>query len=66
MKGSVLSTLLAAVPAVMAGGLAWPEAEGKRIKYTTVKGYFLQDEASTDPNGFDYVGCQRLEEGQQG
>jgi len=25
------------------------------IKYTTVTGYFLQDEPSTDPNGFDYV-----------
>jgi len=24
------------------------------IKYSTVTGYFLQDEPSTDPNGFDY------------
>jgi hypothetical protein len=39
----------------MAG--AWPEAEGKRIKFNTVGGYFLQDEPTTDPNGFDYVCC---------
>lgn len=51
MKGSILS-LLALAPAA----LAWPEAEGKDIRFSTVGGYFLQDEASTDPSGFDYVG----------
>ncbi|KFA67986.1 hypothetical protein S40285_03526 [Stachybotrys chlorohalonatus IBT 40285] len=50
MKGSILS-LLALAPAA----LAWPEAEGKDIRFSTVGGYFLQDEASTDPSGFDYV-----------
>lgn len=27
----------------------------KRYKYSTVKGYFLQDDSSTDPNGFDFT-----------
>lgn len=26
-----------------------------RIEYSTVTGYFLQDESSTDPSTFDYV-----------
>ena len=25
------------------------------IEYTTVKGFFLQDEPETDPSAFDYV-----------
>ncbi|KAF9880594.1 GPI anchored protein [Colletotrichum karsti] len=52
MKGSVLSTVLALAPAALA---AWPEAEGKTIKYTSVPGYFLQDDNSTNPTGFDYA-----------
>ncbi|RVX75558.1 hypothetical protein B0A52_00911 [Exophiala mesophila] len=31
------------------------EQTAKRYKYTTVKGYFLQDDPSTDPNGFDFT-----------
>ncbi|KAI8277923.1 putative phosphoglycerate mutase [Colletotrichum sp. SAR 10_98] len=52
MKGLALSALLALAPAALA---AWPEAEGKTIKYTSVPGYFLQDDNSTDPSGFDYA-----------
>ncbi|KAJ0386896.1 hypothetical protein COL922a_003372 [Colletotrichum nupharicola] len=52
MKGLTLSALLALAPAALAG---WPEAEGKKIKYTSVPGYFLQDDNSTDPSGFDYA-----------
>jgi hypothetical protein len=53
MKGLVVSTLLAAVPMALC---SWPEAAGKSIKYTTIPGYFLQDDLATDPNTFDYVG----------
>ncbi|KAK0374432.1 phosphoglycerate mutase [Colletotrichum limetticola] len=52
MKGLVLSSVLALAPLALA---AWPEAEGKDIKYTSVPGYFLQDDNSTDPTGFDYA-----------
>lgn len=30
-------------------------AQASTINYTTVTGYFLQDEESTDPTTFDYV-----------
>lgn len=53
MKSSILSTLLALAPAALG---CWPEAEGKEIKYSTVGGYFLQDESDTVPDTFDYVG----------
>ncbi|KAI9162911.1 putative phosphoglycerate mutase [Paramyrothecium foliicola] len=53
MKASVLSALAAAVPALALAD--WPEAQGKRIKFTTVTGYFLQDETTTEPSGFDYA-----------
>lgn len=33
----------------------WPEAEGNEIRYSTVRGYFLQDEPDTNPATFDYV-----------
>lgn len=53
MRSSLFSAaVLALAPAVRAD---WPEAEGKSIKFSTVTGYFLQDEASTNPSGFDYV-----------
>lgn len=52
MKGLALSLALALAPAALA---YWPEAEGKSIKFTSVPGYFFQDDDATDPNGFDYV-----------
>ncbi|TDZ39068.1 putative phosphoglycerate mutase [Colletotrichum spinosum] len=52
MKGLLLSTVLALAPAALA---AWDAAEGKSIQYTSVPGYFLQDDNSTDPTGFDYA-----------
>lgn len=51
MKGIVVQALLFA-SSVMAG---WPEAKGKLIKYSSVPGYFLQDDPNTDPSTFDYV-----------
>ena len=39
-------------------GLA-ASAHATSIKYTTVKGYFLQDESSTNPSTFDYVSTAR-------
>jgi hypothetical protein len=39
-------------------GLA-ASAHAASIKYTTVKGYFLQDESSTDASTFDYVSTPR-------
>lgn len=30
-------------------------AQASAVNYTTVKGYFLQDETSTDASSFDYV-----------
>lgn len=30
-------------------------SSSKYIEYTTVEGYFAQDEPSTDPDTFDYV-----------
>ncbi|KAL8418287.1 hypothetical protein RB594_001772 [Gaeumannomyces avenae] len=52
MKSSILGAALALVPSALAG---WPEAEGKSIKLTAVRGYFLQDEPPTEPSGFDYA-----------
>jgi hypothetical protein len=39
---------------LVALGLA-ATAQAAYYEYTTVPGYFLQDEASTDPSTFDYV-----------
>jgi hypothetical protein len=39
---------------LVALGLA-ATAQAAYYEYTTVTGYFLQDEASTDPSTFDYV-----------
>ncbi|OAA34180.1 Histidine phosphatase superfamily, clade-1 [Metarhizium rileyi] len=33
----------------------WHEAKGKDIQYTSVGGYFLQDDPNTNPDGFDYA-----------
>jgi hypothetical protein len=30
-------------------------SEASYVNYTTVAGYFLQDEATTDPSTFDFV-----------
>lgn len=54
MKGSIVSAALAFVPAALAQW-TWEEAEGKSINFTSVPGYFLQDDAATNPTGFDYV-----------
>ena len=49
MKLSALSpALLGLVASVQA-------ASSSSIKYSTVTGYFLQDETATDPSTFDYV-----------
>ncbi len=32
-----------------------PKPEGEYLKYSTVTGYFLQDDLETDPSTFDYV-----------
>lgn len=52
MKTSILYTVLGLGTAALAN---WPEAEGKSIQFSTVTGYFLQDEVATNPTGFDYV-----------
>lgn len=33
----------------------WSAAEGKVIEYSSVPGYFLQDDPATDPATFDYA-----------
>ena len=33
-------------------------AEASYVNYTTVTGYFLQDEATTDPSTFDFVSAE--------
>ena len=63
MKATLIS-----VAALAAGAVAWDNSgswnerqrltcDGKEslVNYTTVTGYFLQDDASTTPSGFDYV-----------
>ncbi|KAM3554006.1 hypothetical protein MY1884_006361 [Beauveria asiatica] len=52
MKIAHLHTLLALTPAAVA---KWPEAEGKTINYSSVPGYFLQDDPATDSSKFDYA-----------
>ncbi|KAJ6782125.1 hypothetical protein PWT90_06666 [Aphanocladium album] len=53
MKIAHLQTLLAVTPAAL--GSSWPEADDKAIKYSSVPGYFLQDDPATDPSKFDYA-----------
>ncbi|KAG9254527.1 histidine phosphatase superfamily [Emericellopsis atlantica] len=50
-----LSQLLPLAGLAATASASWPEAQGKSIKYTTVQGYFLQDEADTVPGTFDYA-----------
>lgn len=60
MKTSnLVATSLAVAPAVVAGW-TWKEAEGKSINFTSVPGYFIQDDAATNPTGFDYVSAFHL------
>lgn len=49
-----LSTLAATL------GLSAAASASKSINYTTVQGYFIQDDASTDPSSFDYVRLYRF------
>lgn len=58
MKASLIAALGAVAP-VLAADWTWSEAEGKSIKFTSVPGYFLQDNETTNPTGFDYVSDQR-------
>ncbi|KAL7796112.1 histidine phosphatase superfamily [Trichoderma ceciliae] len=52
MKSSLLSVVLALAPSA----IAWKEVSScDDIKYTSVPGFFLQDDPSTDPNTFDYA-----------
>ncbi|KAG5979724.1 hypothetical protein E4U55_004832 [Claviceps digitariae] len=53
MKISSLQAVLG-----LAGSVAayhWRQAHGKQIQYTSLGGYFLQDDLSTDPSSFDYA-----------
>lgn len=47
-----LSALSPALLGLVASVLAGPSSS---IEYSTVTGYFLQDETATDPSAFDYV-----------
>lgn len=52
MKSSLLSAVLALAP----GAIAWKEVSScDDIKYTSVSGFFLQDDPNTNPSTFDYV-----------
>ncbi|KAK4148635.1 phosphoglycerate mutase [Chaetomidium leptoderma] len=53
MKTSLAAALLALAPAAVAW--TWADAEGKSIKFTSVPGYFVQDDEATSPTGFDYA-----------
>ena len=52
MKFDTFSILLSLVSHGMA---TWKEAHGKEITYTSVNGYFLQDDDMTNATAFDYV-----------
>ena len=53
------ATTLTALGLAASGASArWHEADGATIRYSTVSGYFLQDEPTTNPSGFDYVRCR--------
>ncbi|KAL7893007.1 histidine phosphatase superfamily [Trichoderma sp. SZMC 28014] len=52
MKSSLLSAVLALAP----GAIAWKKVSScDDIKYTSVPGFFLQDDPNTDPSTFDYA-----------
>jgi hypothetical protein len=56
MLTNTLVSLAVLVPAPLAWELQGRQVDGPTyINYTTVTGYFLQDEAATDLTGFDYV-----------
>ncbi|KAH6983393.1 histidine phosphatase superfamily [Ilyonectria sp. MPI-CAGE-AT-0026] len=52
MKFSVLSSVLALTPAVMAD---WKIAKNREIEYSSVEGFFMQDNTTTDAAAFDYA-----------
>jgi hypothetical protein len=52
MKFTTISAVLTLAPSVLAD---WHFAKGKEIKYTSVEGFFKQDDLATDPSTFDYV-----------
>jgi hypothetical protein len=52
MKSSLLSAVLALAP----GAIAWKEVSNRdSLNYTSVPGFFLQDDPNTNPSTFDYV-----------
>lgn len=56
MKFSVVSSVLALTPAVMAD---WKIAKNREIEYSSVEGFFMQDNTTTDAAAFDYVSWAR-------
>ncbi|KPM44884.1 hypothetical protein AK830_g1579 [Neonectria ditissima] len=52
MRFAVLSSILTLTPAVLAD---WHIAKGREIEYSSVEGFFLQDNSSTDAASFDYA-----------
>ncbi|KAG5662572.1 hypothetical protein KAF25_004990 [Fusarium avenaceum] len=52
MKFTTVSALLALVSPALAD---WHLAKGKDIKYTSVEGFFMQDDLATDASKFDYA-----------
>ncbi|KAK7404104.1 putative phosphoglycerate mutase pmu1 [Neonectria punicea] len=52
MRFTVLTSLLTLTPAVLAD---WRIAKGREIEYSSVEGFFLQDNSSTDAASFDYA-----------
>ncbi|KAK2697501.1 hypothetical protein QWA68_004425 [Fusarium oxysporum] len=52
MKFTTVSALLALAPPALAD---WHFAKNKEIKYTSVEGFFMQDDLATNPTGFDYT-----------
>jgi len=54
------SLLSAVVMLGQTASAAWTSAADKSIVYTSVPGFFLQDDNSTSPTGFDYVSFTML------
>ncbi|TGJ80598.1 hypothetical protein E0Z10_g8157 [Xylaria hypoxylon] len=56
---AMLATSVCALLSVSATSLAWEWGQGhghkSTINYTTIGGFFLQDDLATDPKSFDYV-----------
>ncbi|KAG6024226.1 hypothetical protein E4U41_001831 [Claviceps citrina] len=53
MKFASLQALLGLASPITTGH--WHQTEHRQIQYTSVGGYFLQDDPNTDPSGFDYA-----------